>query len=81
MTNAVLPFDVETLSLRSAIAKEVGEQNAAAYQGREPYPYGLFDNFLPEDVSGAVLLHGDMVGLAQGPHDPFQTAPRHKGQA
>jgi len=65
MTNAVLPFDVETLSLRSAIAKEVGEQNATAYQGRTPYPYGSFDKFLPEEILERVLRDLEQIPEAE----------------
>ena len=55
MKNPVLPFDVDTLSLRSSAAKEVGTQHAADYSSRAPYPHGSFDNFLPEEILERVL--------------------------
>ena len=65
MTNTVLPFDVESLSLSSAIAKEVGQQNATAYQGQTPYPYGSFDNFLPEEILERVLKDLEQIPEAE----------------
>jgi hypothetical protein len=55
MSVSVMPFDAETLSLRSEPAKEIGALHAADYQSKVPYPYGAFDNFLPEPVLERVL--------------------------
>jgi len=55
MTNSILPLDVETLSLSTKAAKEIGGKYAGEYSGRNPYPYGAFDNFLPDQVLERVL--------------------------
>ncbi len=55
MTTSVLPFDVETLALRSEVAKTVAGLYASEYQTGSPYPYGCFDNFLPEEILQRVV--------------------------
>jgi len=55
MAQTVLPIDPDTFSLRSSAAKDIATQYSAEYQGREPYPYGSFDNFLPEEILENVL--------------------------
>lgn len=51
----VIPMDPETLAIDAGAAKAAGAQAAASYQSRQPYPYGSFDGFLPEDVLERVL--------------------------
>lgn len=52
---AVLHLDPDTLAFDAAQAKEAGRAAAVAYQGRDPYPYGSFDDFLPPEVLDRVL--------------------------
>lgn len=55
MSDPLLPFDPETLSLDTKTAREAGRRLGAGYRSKEPYPYGGFDNFLPEAVLDRVL--------------------------
>jgi Rps23 Pro-64 3,4-dihydroxylase Tpa1-like proline 4-hydroxylase len=47
MSDCVFPLDPDTLNIAYQQAKEIGERLAGSYQGKEPYDYGCFDNFLP----------------------------------
>jgi hypothetical protein len=55
MSGAVLPFDADTLSLDTKVARAAGQELGREYQSRTPYPYGGFDNFLPEAVLDRVI--------------------------
>lgn len=62
MSEPIYPLDPETLQIENAVAKEIGDKLAADYQGKAPYDYGCFDNFLPlevlEKVREEALAHG-----------------------
>lgn len=47
---AVLSLDPETLEMDADVAKAAGKAAAESYQGKKPYPYGGFDDFLPAEV-------------------------------
>lgn len=51
----VIKIDPETLFIDSASAKAAGAAAAESYRNRQPYPYGSFDDFLPEAVLDRVL--------------------------
>jgi len=48
-------MDSETLLIDRAAATALGESAAAEYQSKQPYHYGGFDDFLPEDVLEKVV--------------------------
>lgn len=50
LSNVVFPLDPETLSISHQQAKEIGTRLASSYQGKSPYNYGCFDNFLPLEI-------------------------------
>lgn len=52
---SVIQLDPETLVLDAKAASAAGKQAGPDYQARRPYPYGSFDNFLPEEVLDRVL--------------------------
>ncbi|MFU8865274.1 MAG: hypothetical protein ACNA7O_15290, partial [Rhodobacterales bacterium] len=52
---AILNLNPETLLISSDEARKAAEQYAQEYQGKEPYAYGGFDNFLPEEILDRVL--------------------------
>jgi hypothetical protein len=47
---AVLDLDPDTLKIDPDSAKAAGAAAAAAYRAKTPYPYGAFENFLPDEV-------------------------------
>ncbi|WP_322865388.1 2OG-Fe(II) oxygenase [Aquicoccus sp. G2-2] len=47
---AVLDLDPDTLKINPDSAKAAGAAASAAYRGKTPYPYGSFEDFLPDDV-------------------------------
>lgn len=69
MKKPVLPFDVETLSLDNKVAREIGERYASEYSSREPYPYGSFDDFLPEEVLRRVIEEVQQLPEAEAEFD------------
>ena len=50
MSEAVYPLDPETLYIPYNDTKQVGDRLAPQYQGKSPYDYGCFDNFLPPEI-------------------------------
>ena len=52
---SVLAMDTDTLQLDPEIAKAVGKSASESYRGKQPYPYGGFDDFLPAEVLDHVL--------------------------
>lgn len=52
---AILNLNPETLLISSEEARKAAEQYAQEYQQKKPYPYGGFDNFLPEEILERVL--------------------------
>ncbi len=52
---AILNLNPETLLISSDDARKAAEQYAREYQEKQPYPYGAFDNFLPEEILDRVL--------------------------
>ncbi|MBU3030440.1 2OG-Fe(II) oxygenase [Paracoccus marinaquae] len=46
----VLALDPETLEMDAEVAKAAGKAASDEYRNRKPYPYGGFDDFLPEEV-------------------------------
>ncbi len=52
---SVLAMDTDTLQLDPEIAKTVGKNASESYRGKQPYPYGGFDDFLPTEVLDRVL--------------------------
>lgn len=71
MPTPVLPLDPETLLISTADARAAAEPLAAAYQGRAPYPYGCFDNFLPPEILDRV--RAELTELPE-PEDSFDRA-------
>ncbi|MFD1341105.1 2OG-Fe(II) oxygenase [Litorisediminicola beolgyonensis] len=47
---SVISLDPETLKMDVATAKAAGAAAGDAYRSRAPYPYGSFEDFLPEEV-------------------------------
>ena len=62
MAEAVYPLDPDTLYISYNDAKRIGDQLAPHYQGKEPYDYGCFDNFLPEDIVKKVRVGNGVKG-------------------
>lgn len=52
---SVIQMDPETLVIDASAAKAAGVEASELYQSRQPYPYGGFDDFLPEEVLTRVL--------------------------
>ncbi|MCJ7873091.1 2OG-Fe(II) oxygenase [Phaeobacter sp. J2-8] len=52
---AVIQIDPDTLAVDAAAAKAAGQAAAETYQKRKPYPYGSFDDFLPDSVLDKVI--------------------------
>lgn len=52
---SVIQMDPETLVIDASAAKAAGVEASELYQSRQPYPYGGFDDFLPEKVLTRVL--------------------------
>ncbi|MBP8932188.1 MAG: 2OG-Fe(II) oxygenase [Paracoccus sp.] len=52
---SILAMDTDTLQLDPEIAKAVGKSASESYRGKQPYPYGGFDDFLPAEVLDHVL--------------------------
>lgn len=52
---SILAMDTDTLQLDPEIAKAVGKSASEFYRGKQPYPYGGFDDFLPAEVLDHVL--------------------------
>lgn len=74
MTSPVYPVDPDTLFISHADAKDIGVKLASSYQGKTPYDYGCFDNFLPEDVVTRVREEA----LALGAKDPENASGNEK---
>ncbi|WP_425405320.1 2OG-Fe(II) oxygenase [Hwanghaeella sp.] len=55
VTEPLLPFHVANLVLDNNAAKDAGEKLGPSYQSKLPFPYGCFDNFLPEEILDRVL--------------------------
>lgn len=52
---SVLALDPSTLVMDPEIAKSAGAAAAESYRGKQPYPYGGFDDFLPPEVLEKVI--------------------------
>lgn len=52
---AILNLDPETLLISNDDARAAAAPYGEAYQNKKPYPYGGFDNFLPEEILDRVL--------------------------
>jgi hypothetical protein len=52
---SIIQMDPETLEISSSEAAAAGAAVAESYRSKSPYPYGGFDNFLPEAVLDRVL--------------------------
>jgi Rps23 Pro-64 3,4-dihydroxylase Tpa1-like proline 4-hydroxylase len=76
MGSPILPFDPETLVLESKIAKEAGLALGPSYQDKGPFPYGCFDNFLPEQVLEKVL--NDLSSLPESEDSFNRDQERYK---
>ena len=68
MENCVYPLDPETLSIPHQRAKEIGTALAGQYQGKEPYDYGCFDNFLPREIVDRVREEALSMGMKAPEH-------------
>lgn len=66
MTASLYPLDPETLVASHTETKALGERLAAQYQGRDPYDYGCFDDFLPLEIVARVREEA----LSMGAKDP-----------
>jgi len=55
-TEATVPFFFDRARLRA-----LAEERAAAYQAADPFPHGVFDDFLPEAVARACLTEFETV--------------------
>lgn len=66
MSDAVYPLDPVDLTISNSLAKDIGARLAPQYQGKQPYDYGCFDNFLPIEVLERVREEV----LALGSKDP-----------
>ena len=66
MNSPLLNMNPETLALDSSEAREAGRKFGESYRGKEPYPYGCIDNFLPEDVLNRVIA--DLETLPEADH-------------
>lgn len=60
---AVIALDTDTLELDAEIAKAAGKSASEAYRGRQPYPYGGFDDFLPAEILERV--HAELQALPE----------------
>lgn len=74
MSDPVYPVDPETLRIESSVAKEIGAQLASQYQGKTPYDYGCFDNFLPLEILEKVREEA----LAEGAKDAEHASAHEK---
>ncbi len=74
MTSPVYPLNPETLYISYADAKNIGAKLASSYQGKNPYDYGCFDNFLSPDVVNRVREEA----LALGTKDPEHSSGNEK---
>ena len=63
MENCVYPLDPETLSITHQQAKEIGKALASQYQGKDPYDYCCFDNFLPQEILDRVREEALSMGM------------------
>jgi hypothetical protein len=68
MNDVVYPLDPETLTLPYAQAKEIGTRLAGSYQGKQPYDYGCFDNFLPVEILERVRAEALSMGFKAPEH-------------
>jgi len=66
MSDAIYPLDPVDLTISNSLAKDIGARLAPQYQGKQPYDYGCFDNFLPIEVLERVREEV----LALGSKDP-----------
>lgn len=55
MSDPLFPLNPETLVLETSVARETARPLAEAYQGKTPYPYGCYDNFLDSSILEPVL--------------------------
>lgn len=69
MTSPVFPLDPENLYIPYAEAKTIGAKLASSYQGKSPYDYGCFDNFLPEEVVKRVREEALQLGSKDPEND------------
>lgn len=74
MTEPIYRLDPETLFISNSAAKEIGASLAPQYQGRQPYDYGCFDNFLPIEILERVREEV----LALGTKDPENASALEK---
>lgn len=68
---AVVPIDPDTLVIDAKAAQAAARAASEAYRSRKPYPYGSFENFLPEAVLDRVL--DDLKSLPEA-EDSFDRA-------
>ena len=66
MNSPLLNMNPETLALDSSEAREAGRKFGESYRGKEPYPCGCIDNFLPENVLNRVIA--DLQSLPEADH-------------
>jgi Rps23 Pro-64 3,4-dihydroxylase Tpa1-like proline 4-hydroxylase len=69
MSEAIYPLDPETLTISSKLAKEIGAKLAPSYQGKSPYDYGCFDNFLPPEILARVREEALGMGSKKSEHE------------
>lgn len=74
MSEAVYPLDPETLYMHYNDAKQIGDRLAPQYQGKQPYDYACFDNFLPQEVANKVREEA----LSLGAQDPENSSGNEK---
>ncbi len=78
MTDCVYPLDPENLHIEFSRAKEIGQQLAPQYQGKSPYDYGCFDNFLPieilEKVREEALAMGEQEAQNQSANERLKSS-------
>lgn len=69
---AILNLDPDTLLISSDEARRAAEPFAQDYQGKDPYPYGGYDNFLPEEILDRVLAELENLPEAETSFDRAQ---------
>lgn len=69
---AILNLDPETLLISNDDARAAGQPYGETYQNQDPYPYGGFDNFLPEEILERVLAELSELPEAEDAFDRAQ---------
>lgn len=71
ITLSYFPIEPDSFSVNERAAKALGEEASPSYQSKQPFHFGKFDDFLPEEILNRVLAELDTL---PAPESSFERA-------